>query len=147
MSSYIISFFSYHVTEKESLYDLQSKVHNYDLLFYSIVGVSIAFSIAEQLLASSAYTLFVTHYPQLTSLSTMYSNVKNVHLRTSLDMSTTLPLPLPHHGKNTNANISNTNTNNSNLRNSTAVSRVPQSDQKLKFLYQVTGGPCDMKSG
>jgi DNA mismatch repair ATPase MutS len=55
---------------------------------YILTGVSIAFAIAEQLLASSAYTLYVTHYPQLTSLSTMYTNVKNVHLRTSIDVST-----------------------------------------------------------
>ena len=109
-----------------------------NLPIYFFTGVSIAFAIAEQLLASSAYTLFVTHYPQLTSLSTMYSNVKNVHLRTSLDMSTSLPLPLPHHGKNSNS---------SNLRNSTTSNNVPQPNQKLKFLYQVTGGPCDMKSG
>lgn len=48
-------------------------------------GLSIAFSIAEELQASAASTMFVTHYPQITSLASMYPNVKNVHLRTSLD--------------------------------------------------------------
>ena len=48
-------------------------------------GLSIAFAIAEQLQCSPATTLFVTHYPQITSLAAMYPNVKNVHMRTSLD--------------------------------------------------------------
>jgi len=48
--------------------------------------LSIAFAIAEQLQASAASTMFVTHYPQITSLAAMYPNVKNVHMRTSLDI-------------------------------------------------------------
>jgi DNA mismatch repair ATPase MutS len=100
-------------------------------------GVSIAFSVAEQLLASSAYTLFVTHYPQLTSLSAMYSNVKNVHLRTSIDISP--PLIVPFHGvESTSGGIPNA---------ASANLRDQQPNQRMKFLYQVTGGPCDMKSG
>lgn len=106
--------------------------------FYLILGVSIAFSIAEQLLASAAYTLFVTHYPQLTSLSTMYTNVKNVHLRTSIDIS--VPLPIPFHAPNTG--------NNSLPPAEKRHPAVPQQfTQQIKFLYQVTGGPCNMKSG
>lgn len=50
-------------------------------------GLSIAFAIAEELQASAARTMFVTHYPQITSLAAMYPNVKNVHMRTSLDTS------------------------------------------------------------
>lgn len=98
-------------------------------------GVSIAFSVAEQLLTSSAYTLFVTHYPQLTSLSTMYSNVKNVHLRTSIDISQ--PLSLPFHGAESSSGRIPV----------TVSARDQQPNQRMKFLYQVTGGPCDMKSG
>ena len=102
------------------------------------IGVSIAFSIAEQLLASPAYTLFVTHYPQLTSLSTMYTNVKNIHMRTSIDV--TVALPTPFH------------TSNNGDKQSIAISNKQvvlqqQPLQQIKFLYQVTGGPCNMKSG
>jgi DNA mismatch repair ATPase MutS len=53
----------------------------------NIDGVSIAFAVAESLLFTPAYTLFVTHYTQLTSLSSMYSNAKNVHFKTSIDVS------------------------------------------------------------
>jgi DNA mismatch repair protein MSH4 len=49
----------------------------------NIDGTSLAFSIAESLLASSSFTLFVTHYTQLTVLSKMYSNVTNIHLKTT----------------------------------------------------------------
>lgn len=101
------------------------------------LGVSIAFSVAEQLLASSAYTLFVTHYPQLTSLSTMYSNVKNVHLRTSIDISPQLSVPF--HGVGSSSGQ---------IPNAAPVNPSDQQpNQRMKFLYQVTGGPCDMKSG
>ena len=49
-------------------------------------GISIAFSIAEYLLShTSCYTLFVTHYTQLTSLAQLYCNVHNMHLRTVLN--------------------------------------------------------------
>ena len=57
----------------------------------NIDGVSLAFAIAERLAVAatgglSPYTLFVTHYPQLTALADMYPNVANVHLRTSIDV-------------------------------------------------------------
>eukprot|EP01038_Epipyxis_sp_PR26KG_P013442 gene13442-18022_t len=48
----------------------------------NIDGMSIAFAIAESLIFSKAFTLFVTHYPQLTQLAQLYSNVKNEHLKT-----------------------------------------------------------------
>ena len=35
---------------------------------------------------ANAYTLFVTHYPQLTALADMYPNVANIHLKTSIDV-------------------------------------------------------------
>ena len=88
-------------------------------------------------MASSAYTLFVTHYPQLTSLSTMYSNVKNVHLRTSIDISP--PLNVPFHGiESSSGRVADA---------TPANHKDHQPNQRMKFLYQVTGGPCDMKSG
>ena len=78
----------------------------------NIDGVSLAFAIAERLANASTstststsiatssssgqsglsspvsqpYTLFVTHYPQLTALADMYPNVANVHLKTSIDV-------------------------------------------------------------
>jgi DNA mismatch repair protein MSH4 len=43
-------------------------------------GLAIAWAVAEKLAQSPALTLFVTHYPQLAQLATMYSNVHNIHL-------------------------------------------------------------------
>lgn len=43
---------------------------------------------AENLASSKAFTLFVTHYPQLIRLAEMYSNVKNYHFRTTINLST-----------------------------------------------------------
>ncbi|KAJ1417315.1 muts domain V-domain-containing protein, partial [Ochromonadaceae sp. CCMP2298] len=51
----------------------------------TIDGLSIAFAIAEELLRSRALTLFVTHYPQITNLVRMYANVKNIHMKTTVD--------------------------------------------------------------
>lgn len=45
-----------------------------------------AFSIAESFVPSTAFVLFVTHYPQLTSLADMYANVKNVHMKTTIEI-------------------------------------------------------------
>lgn len=41
-------------------------------------GMAVAWAVAERLLASSAYTLFVTHYAQLPDLADLYPNVKNM---------------------------------------------------------------------
>ena len=40
-----------------------------------------AFSICEHLALSGSMTLFVTHYPQLTQMSAMYNNIKNVYFK------------------------------------------------------------------
>lgn len=53
----------------------------------NIDGVSIAFAVAESLIFTPAYTLFVTHYTQLTSLPSLYSNAKNAHFKTSINVS------------------------------------------------------------
>lgn len=87
-----------------------------------IPGVSIAFSIAETLLESEAITLFVTHYPQITYLANLYPNVKNVHLKTSIDLAS-----------------SPNNANNGRL--------ISTATDGIKYLHQVGSGPCDMKSG
>lgn len=43
-------------------------------------GVAIAWAISEFLLVKRAITFFVTHYPQLTRLADVYSNIQNQHL-------------------------------------------------------------------
>ncbi len=48
-------------------------------------GCSIAFAFAEHLLDCKAYTLFVTHYSQCTSLPLLYPNAKNIHFKTSIN--------------------------------------------------------------
>ena len=50
-------------------------------------GSSIAWGVAEALLSANSFTLFVTHYPLLLSLSPLYPNVRNVHL--AIDTSAT----------------------------------------------------------
>ena len=49
--------------------------------------MSIAFAIAESLLETGSMTLLVTHYPQITHLANLYPAVKNMHLKTSIDLS------------------------------------------------------------
>jgi MutS domain V len=50
-------------------------------------GVAIAWSVSEYLLKKRAMTFFVTHYPQLTSLATIYPIVQNIHLQASVSSS------------------------------------------------------------
>lgn len=47
-------------------------------------GVAIAWSTSEYLLKKRAMTFFVTHYPQLSSLATIYPSVQNIHLEASV---------------------------------------------------------------
>ena len=47
-------------------------------------GVAIAWSMSEYLLKKRAMTFFVTHYPQLSSLATIYPIVQNIHLGASV---------------------------------------------------------------
>lgn len=47
-------------------------------------GVAIAWATAEFLLQKQALTFFVTHYPQLSCLATVYPGVQNVHLEASV---------------------------------------------------------------
>lgn len=50
--------------------------------------MSLAFAIAEKMLKSKAFTLFVTHYPQITSIANMHTNARNVHFRTTFNNTT-----------------------------------------------------------
>lgn len=50
----------------------------------NIDGMAIAVAVAEALLYSQAFTLYVTHYSQITMLSGLYPTLKNVHLKTTL---------------------------------------------------------------
>ena len=47
-------------------------------------GVAIAWSVSEYLLSKQAMTIFVTHYPQLCQLSSIYPAVQNQHLEASI---------------------------------------------------------------
>jgi len=46
-------------------------------------GVSLAFAAAEWLLARPAFSLFVTHFPQLSILPRMYPGARCIHMRTA----------------------------------------------------------------
>jgi DNA mismatch repair ATPase MutS len=96
-----------------------------------MLGVSLAFAIAEKIVCSPAYTLFVTHYPQLTSLAAIYPNVKNVHLKTAVDViggsTAAAAAPAPLGG--------------------VAATAQGQGGATMRYLHQVGHGPCDMRSG
>lgn len=47
-------------------------------------GVAIAWAVSEQLLKSNALTFFVTHYPQVTLMSSVYPSVQNFHLEAAV---------------------------------------------------------------
>lgn len=49
-------------------------------------GMAIAFAVAEFLLSTTAYCLFVTHYSQITLLPQLYSNATNVHLKSTVSV-------------------------------------------------------------
>lgn len=44
-------------------------------------GLSIAMAVAEALLETEAYCLFVTHFQQITSLEHIYPEVRNIHMK------------------------------------------------------------------
>jgi MutS domain V len=47
-------------------------------------GVAIAWATAEHLLKKRAMTFFVTHYPQISCLASIYPSVQNIHLEASV---------------------------------------------------------------
>ena len=64
----------------------------------------------------------MTHYPQITSLAAMYGNAKNVHLKTTIDSS-------------------------SSSGSSGTGPGVMGSGASIKYLREVGAGPCDLRSG
>lgn len=59
-------------------------------------GVAVAWSVSEFLLVKKALTFFVTHYPQLTRLADVYSNVQNQHLGTVINGSSNDEIQFTH---------------------------------------------------
>lgn len=86
----------------------------------NIDGISIAIAIAEHLLSTSSFILFVTHYYQITHLADSYFNAKNIHFDTSV----ILPSDL--------------------LENED--SRSPMK-YDLQHYYRILDGPCDFSCG
>ena len=125
---------TFHTEMKESAYILENLTPRSLVIVdelgrgtSNIDGVSIAFAIAERLALSSSYTLFVTHYPQLTALADMYPNVANVHLKTSIDvqamtaLAAAAAIPVPRPG----------------LGQDVYQQQQQQQQQHIKFLHQV----------
>jgi len=50
----------------------------------NIDGISLAFSISEELIRLRTPCLFVTHYSQITSLPALYTAATNIHLKTAI---------------------------------------------------------------
>lgn len=50
-------------------------------------GVAVAWSVSEFLLTKRAMTFFVTHYPQISKLASVYPNVQNQHLGSHISSS------------------------------------------------------------
>lgn len=94
----------------------------------NIDGLSLAFAIAEALVDSAAYCMFVTHYTQVTSLASMYPNASNVHLKVALE---TVVTPTPS----------------SDAISQTGTGGVIGSGNSLRFTHQVGSGPSEMKNG
>ena len=80
---------SFMLEMREMAYIIQNKTPN-SLIIIDELGrgtslndaCSLAWSCAEDLIASNSFTFFVTHFLQLTNLSTMYNNVSLSHLET-----------------------------------------------------------------
>ena len=67
----------------------------------------------------------MTHYPQITSLAAMYGNAKNVHLKTTIDSSSSI----------------------SSSGSSGTGPGAMGSGASIKYLREVGAGPCDLRSG
>jgi DNA mismatch repair protein MSH4 len=89
----------------------------------NIDGLSIAFAVAEHLIDSSSFCLFVTHYSQICALSKMYPNASNIHLKVALDLESP----------------------------ANCIKSVIDSDDKghqlLRFTHQVASGSSEIKNG
>lgn len=122
----------------------------------NIDGLSLAYAIAEHLIDSSAYTLFVTHYSQITSLADMYPSVSNVHLKVALDYEANVG-----HNSSTSTLYSNGIMNNHHGIDGIDVpsllsppppppllsSHPSRPREFIKFTHQVGTGPSELKDG
>lgn len=102
-------------------------------------GVSIAIAISEALIASQAFVLFVTHFPQLTELPNMYPYARNLHLKTNLLLLNSDTASEANHNPQHSHAITNQR---SNYRDSGGAPRVG-----IEFLHQVDPGASDMNNG
>ena len=96
----------------------------------TIDGCSIAFAVAEELLRSECFCLFVTHFPEITALQELYfPKVRNKHLQITLQ----------------DVDFGNTTTRND--RNN-GINRVSENrDNGSSFLYQVGEGSSVIRGG
>jgi MutS domain V len=62
-------------------------------------GVAIAWATSEYLLKKRALTFFVTHYPQLTTLASIYPSVQNIHLAATISHGPTSEIRYAHKAK------------------------------------------------
>jgi DNA mismatch repair ATPase MutS len=93
------------------------------LLFFLFIGLSIAIAISEKLLELQSIVLFVTHYQQITFLPNLYVDMKNYHLKTSIQF------------------ITNTH-NAPHQENGRDDAKI-----KISYLHQLDSGPCDLQNG
>jgi DNA mismatch repair ATPase MutS len=94
-----------------------------ELLLYFFVGLSIAIAISEKLLELQSIVLFVTHYQQITLMPSLYADMKNYHLKTSIQfIANTHSAPHQENGRD-DAKI------------------------KISYLHQLDSGPCDLQNG
>lgn len=103
-------------------------------------GISLAFAIAEKLLALQPFVLFVTHFPQLTELANMYPFVRNVHMKTSLVL-------IPDGATSTSDDTSTTRTTSTSERRNAAMPPTRSSGRaSIEFLHEAASGCSDMNS-
>lgn len=93
--------------------------------------MSLAYAIAEELLNRKAMSMFVTHFPQITNLSSMYPNVQNIHLKTTINFREISDSQIAR-----NRVIVGDHREDSNGVKSASI----------KFLHKINSGPCDMKT-
>lgn len=105
------------------------------------IGISIAFAVSEKLISSTAFTMFATHFPQLTSLATLYPNVKNIHLKTTIN------ILAPIHERGSTGLATRAGRLLPSPSDPTSTDNTTNNNCRIKFLHEVGLGPCDMQSG
>lgn len=90
---------------------------------FLVSGISLAFSVAEELMKSRAFVLFVTHFPHLTELAKTYPFARNLHMKANLQFS---------EGR---------------ADDRRSLSSHSGKNVCIQFLHQVSSGPCDLHIG